>query len=239
MTAWRDIANSEVDPESPLTTSLAVAWTDNVIAHMEGDTSVPAALKAHHLKSVQVFESSDTWTKPASGVGFIKVITVGGGGGGGGPDSAGTKIAEGGTGAAYSEIFIDVSAIASETVTIGAGGSGGGTNAAGGGGGTSTFGAHTSSAGGSGGPTLLTPNGAAGAATPTLGYLKIPGGRSSGANTSGGGSHMGAGAPSVGPATDGENAVFYGAGGAGGSSTGAGQSGGDGKAGVIIVEEYT
>ena len=39
--AWRDIADSEVDPESPITTSLAQAWRDNPIGIANGDSGAP------------------------------------------------------------------------------------------------------------------------------------------------------------------------------------------------------
>tara|TARA_R110002020_G_scaffold451901_1_gene666107 strand:- start:1484 stop:2062 length:579 start_codon:yes stop_codon:yes gene_type:complete len=37
MTTYRTISTSEVDPESPLLSTLAVAWTNNVLAITEGD----------------------------------------------------------------------------------------------------------------------------------------------------------------------------------------------------------
>lgn len=39
--AWRTIADSEVDPESPVTTSLAIAWRDNPIAIAEKAAGAP------------------------------------------------------------------------------------------------------------------------------------------------------------------------------------------------------
>lgn len=105
------------------------------------------------LRSVQVFTSSGTWTKP-SGIDLIVVECIGAGGGGGGCNSATSQVATGAGGGAggYGYSLIDVSAISSETVTIGAGGAGGaaGTNV-GSTGGTSSFGAHISCAGGAGG----------------------------------------------------------------------------------------
>lgn len=43
MTVYREILASEVDPESPLLTALAVAWKDNVLSIAENDASVPYA----------------------------------------------------------------------------------------------------------------------------------------------------------------------------------------------------
>lgn len=104
------------------------------------------------LLSKQIFETSGTWNKPA-GCNKVIVEVIGGGGAGSGAAATGASETSGGSGGSaggYCKKEIDVSAISSETVTIGAGGAGvSGTN--GGSGGTSSFGAHCSASGGSGG----------------------------------------------------------------------------------------
>ena len=101
------------------------------------------------LRSVQVITANGTWTKPA-GINLVKVYVTGGGGGGG-DGSAANNPSCGGGGGGTSIKFIDVSAISSETVTIGAGGAGGTGGGTGSSGGTSSFGAHCSATGGTGG----------------------------------------------------------------------------------------
>lgn len=104
------------------------------------------------LSGIQVFTTSGTWNKP---VGITKVVVevVGGGGAGSGAAATGASETSGGSGGSaggYSKKFIDVSAISSETVTVGAGGTGV-SGAGGNSGGTSSFGAHCSATGGAGG----------------------------------------------------------------------------------------
>ena len=80
-----------------------------------GDISVAAG-----FKSIQVFTSSGTWTKP-DGVSKVRVIVVGGGGGGGGVFASGTNDSSAGGGGGGTAIkIIDVSSISSVTVTVGA-----------------------------------------------------------------------------------------------------------------------
>jgi hypothetical protein len=73
------------------------------------------------LKSVQTFTSSGTWNKPA-GVTKVIVEVQGAGGGGGSGDNYGGQIGGGG---GYAKKMIDVSSIASSTITVGSGGAGG------------------------------------------------------------------------------------------------------------------
>jgi hypothetical protein len=107
------------------------------------------------LMSMQVFTTpgANTWTKPA-GINKVLVMLVGGGGGGGGVDANTGQLSVGsnGSGGGYSQKLIDVTAIASETVTIGAAGAGGAAGANNGAqGGTTSFGAHCQATGGFGG----------------------------------------------------------------------------------------
>tara|TARA_Y100000114_G_C11750960_1_gene324316 strand:- start:1160 stop:1879 length:720 start_codon:yes stop_codon:yes gene_type:complete len=101
----------------------------------------------------QIFSTAGTytWTKPAD-CSKVKVTVVGGGGGGGAAgNTAQSGRSGGGAGGGTAIKLIDVSSIASETVTVGAGGTAGVTAGGGGAGGTSSFGSHCSATGGAGG----------------------------------------------------------------------------------------
>jgi hypothetical protein len=182
--------------------------------------------------SRQIFTGSGTWTKP-SGVTKVIAKVVGGGGGAGGSVSAGASQSGGAGG--YTEEEIDVSAIASETVTIGAAGTGGVGANAGGDGGTSSFGSHCSATGGTGGAHLATTGGDGG--TGSGGDINMTGGAGSySTGACGGNSIFGGGGKYV-NAGNGGDAGAYGAGG-GSPSADATRTGGDGMGGIIIVEEY-
>ena len=103
------------------------------------------------LKSVQVFTSSGTYTKPA-GINTLKVICTGGGGGGG--EGKATFNYNGGGAAGGTAIdIIDASSITTVAVTVGAGGAlqNAGNGSAGNDGATSSFGSFCSATGGEGG----------------------------------------------------------------------------------------
>ena len=81
------------------------------------------------LKNVVTFTASGTWTRPAN-VRRILIYCLGGGGGGGG-GAVNAHSAGGGSSGAIAVKWLDVTAIASATVTVGAGGAGGASGTAG------------------------------------------------------------------------------------------------------------
>jgi hypothetical protein len=183
------------------------------------------------FQSIQTFTASGTWTKP-SGIQRILVIATGGGAGGRDPGSN----ANGGGGGAGATCFkfIDVSAIASETVTIGAGGA---INTAGG---NTTFGAHCTAGGGA---TAAGQQGGIGG-TGTSGNLNVRGGHggtasiatSNAAGGHGGASFWGDGGPAGDESSfPGLAAVVFGAGGPGRAFD---QAGAAGMSGVVVVLEF-
>ena len=193
------------------------------------------AIVSTGIKSVQIFTSTGTWTRP-SGITMVMVELVGGGGGGGAP--SGTFGSGGGGGGGYSRELIDVTSVSTVTTTIGAlgsgksGGGGSGTD-----GGTTTFVGYCSATGGSGGSGNS--DGAGGApGVGSDGDINTSGnGGGTGAigdSGCGGSSLLGGGAQGT-VSGNGVASTGYGGGGSGGNT---GSNGGNGKAGVIIVTEY-
>jgi hypothetical protein len=90
------------------------------------------------LKSIQVFTSSGTWTKP-SGINTIKVYCTGGGGGGGGNGTGANDAGAGGAAGGTAIKIYDVSSTSSVVVTCGGGGAAGTGDNNGATGGTSSF----------------------------------------------------------------------------------------------------
>lgn len=201
--------------------------------------------------SVQVFTGSGTWTKP-TGVKFVRVICVGGGGGGGG--AAFDGIAGGGGGGGYAEKILDVTAISSRVVTIGAAGAAGSSGGgAGGAGGDTSFGSDCIGKGGSGGVgrnSAGVKSGGAGGGAGTGDFSIVGESGFSGADQaatyilSGEGGDaanaFGYGGKPIGPTGNvaGNVGTGYGAGGSGASWDDAGTIGGAGTAGICIVYEY-
>lgn len=196
-------------------------------------------------RSVQVFTSSGTWTKP-SGLKRARVTVVGGGGGGGGVSAVANAVAGGGGSGGMAVLTIAAGSLgATETVTVGAGGAAGAdTGGNGGSGGASSFGAHCSATGGSGG---------GGSTSGASGYGGAGSGSSGDTNASGnpglvgvstqahggtgGSSPVGGGAGGAGLGAAG-SAGTRGGGGGGAGSSGSAHAGGAGGAGIIIVEEF-
>ena len=225
-------------------TSVVPAMAATDILLLEDATGSQEFLPATEggLRSVQVFESSGTYTKP-SGLSFLKVTVVGGGGGGGG--EAGSNSGGGGAGGGTAIKYIDAADVGStETVTIGAGGADSATADASAGG-TSSFGSHCSATGGSGGQTDANPDIAPPGGTGSGGDINIQGGSASmsshnGANNDvrgGNSTHGFAGVKSYQDATS--TGSGFGGGGAGiyygviGTSRVR-----DGTAGIVYVEEF-
>lgn len=203
------------------------------------------------LQSVQVFTTSGTWTRP-SGITKVLMFVTGGGGGGGGYTTTNTDSGGGGGGAGGTAIkFLDVTSIASSTITIGSGGSAGSGNGGNGGNsswadGTNTITGSLGSGGSAGASTAAGAGGSNGSASG--GDLNTPGGDGnpggcpedgtvngnggSGGSSfwaGGGAGRLGGGSGGSGSAGDG-----YGSGGGGGG----GSTGGAGKAGVVLVLEF-
>ena len=116
--------------------------TDNFVSTNGSSMTWGTLSSASGVRSMQVWTSNGTWTKP-SGVATILVTCTGAGGGGSGYCESGGA---GGT----SQRQVDVTNVSSVSVTIG--NPGGGTNysGCGGGGNSSSFGSYCSAGGGTG-----------------------------------------------------------------------------------------
>jgi hypothetical protein len=196
---------------------------------LAGDSTWKEVAAGGGMASVQVFTSSGTWSKP-SGINLVRVQLVGSGAGGRNWGPAG------GAGG-YSEKLIDVSSIASETVTVGA------VPSTGGAGNTSSFGSHLSATGGA------IPSGAGNGGlggTGTGGNINIDGGGGwTSGNTSpynsnsGGISYFGGGGAATQTGPTSPVNVTNGAWGAGGGSTHNGYTAmPNPRSGIVIVWEF-
>lgn len=195
------------------------------------------------LKSMQVFTSDGTWTKP-SGIRTVKVFVTAGGGGGGATNT--DDMANGGGAGGTAIEIIDVTSISSVSVTVGSGGAGApdGSPNSSLRGGTSSFGSYCSATGGDRSGPGWGIGGDGG--TATGGDINISGSDGIGGLIDNTGSHQAAGTG---------GASYWGQGGKGSSrGTNAGTagsaygSGGGGQAdsstseagagGIVVVEEY-
>lgn len=189
--------------------------------------------------------SGTTYTTPSNVTSrtTFKFTLVGGGGGGGGDSTAGGQSAGGGGGDSCIVFLTGLAASTGYTMAIGASGTGG-TNAptTGGGGGNTTISINATTYTAVGGAGGATSNGAAGGAggTGTNCTIDVPGttggaaaGTNSGLSGNGGDTLFGKGGASLGTAGAGNNGTGHGSG--GGGARGA-TAGGNGTAGMILVE---
>jgi len=127
------------------------AVQSNIVSEVKTPTSDLAAVVLTstvingQTVSRSVYNSSGTWTRPATPTGKrisrIAAAAINGGQGGNGPPSQNSDGAEGGLGGGYTlKAFVDGDVPSSVGVTVGAGGTGAGTGAIGAAGGTSSFG---------------------------------------------------------------------------------------------------
>jgi hypothetical protein len=180
--------------------------------------------------TIQVFTSSDTYTKPAGLIAAI-VEVVGSGGGGGGGVSAGNPGGGGAGSGAYTREHLLASAIGStETVTIGAAGTAGTAGNNGVDGADCSFGTLTTALGGIKG--LTAGSGGAGGAAGATGDINSGGGGGGNASLDTGSTQSGG----IGGASYfGSGSIALGSGGTGGSGNATGIAG---TTGVVIVTEY-
>lgn len=228
--------------------------SDGTVLSKTDNTQLAVKLRGR-LLAVHTFYSSGTYTPTAGTTRTYRRVLGGGGGGGGAPAVTGSNVSVGAPGGAgsYSEGWI-IGNSGPEGVTVGAGASGG-TGVAGGTGGASISGVITAPGGSSGtvnGPTGSVPFGTGGGigAAPTGGSVLNVAGAAGGlslalAATTGfggpGGQAVFGGAMGWnGPENNGTAAISLGCGGGGTCNANANGAlrGGDGFAGVVIIEDY-
>lgn len=232
---------NSIAPESG--TTITIGGSGDTVTLGSGASSSGFGVAVAGIAGVSVFTSSGTWTKAtreaALGVTIKRVIVEVQGGGGSGAKLNGGYVSAGAAGG-YAKKIIDVSAISSATITVGAGGAAVSSNANGNAGGSSIWSDGTNSitcGGGSGGDGSTSYICKVGG-TATGGDINIPGGDSNYGRNEGRSSMFGFGGPD-----SQESANFTGGSspdargyGAGGAPTYTGTSGAGGD-GIVIVTE--
>lgn len=224
-----------------LTRATLTAGSGITITNGSGAITIAASgTSGGGLRNVLYFTSSTTWTVP-SGVTGAKVTVVGGGAGGG--KNSNTEAGGGGGAGGYAQAFVSLTPGQGISITVGAGGAGA-TSANGASGGTSSFGAVVTASGGTRG---LPEEGGAGGTGSGPG-MNITGQRGSnpfmpsggGAQSGMGGSNpLGLGGAYYSSSYTGFQADATGYGGGGGGSSSyvfSTYNGGNGSAGIVIVE---
>jgi len=122
MTTYTTIPDSDIDPESPITSTLITRLRDNAIAIKENASGSPAEIDNSGANAI--FTQNGIWNKPSwlsdSHMVFVQVWGAGGGGSSGGSTSSITG--GGGGGGAYQEGVLRAGDLASQvTVTVAAG----------------------------------------------------------------------------------------------------------------------
>jgi hypothetical protein len=220
------------------------------------------------LLNIRTFTASGTYSISSSSVATIIVCVQAAGAGGNGAPATGaaqSSMGLGGSGGSYySASMLTQGLPASIPVTIGAAGSAGAVGGAGGAGGATSFGSIISCPGGLAGGVVaaqgsLTPfNGALGPAAATVSLpagsvtlenipgqganFSILGGGALAAGSGGGSSRMGTGGNNTQGVSAGQSAKGFGGGGGGASvntASTAGQPGGAGAPGIIVIYEYS
>ena len=190
------------------------------------------------VRSMQVWTSNGTWTKPSNDVKTIMVTVTGAGGGGSGRGESGGA---GGT----SQRQVDVTSVSSVTVTIGSGGGGTNYSGCGGNGNSSSFGNYCSASGGYGANCRQQHAGGIGG-NGSGGTLNIYGGGGNGYGSdhiygshSSGASYWGGGqAASHNQRNYAHNHQSHAAWGSGGNGTRQRNRGARGREGVVVVHEF-
>lgn len=215
--------------------SLGVVFSDGV----QQTTALTDTTNFGRLIAIVSYTSagSYTWTK-SIGCNNIVVRVVGAGGGGSG-------YCESGGAGGFVEKSINVSAVSSVAITVGAGGAIAGYSS-GNNGGTSSFGAYCSATGGYGSNTNYTHTGGSGG-TGSSGDINLSGGGGTGHGNSMGHGQIGRGGSSYWGGSNSINrnnnpsAVGVGSPGCGGTGgiTDTGNVGTAGEAGAVMIWEYT